>query len=78
LDEKPSSTGQTASHDPDTAYSGDRDMAAASAPETKEAVGPPEAMTSSTPADAAPPDGGVRAWTQALGSFVLYFNTWGM
>lgn len=24
-----------------------------------------------------PPNGGVRAWLQVLGSFCLYFNTWG-
>lgn len=25
-----------------------------------------------------PPDGGLLAWTNVLGSFILYFNTWGI
>ncbi|KAF2767929.1 MFS general substrate transporter [Teratosphaeria nubilosa] len=25
-----------------------------------------------------PPDGGIRAWLQVLGSFILFFNTWGI
>lgn len=24
-----------------------------------------------------PPNGGLKAWTQILGAFFLYFNTWG-
>lgn len=33
----------------------------------------------STPAALAdgPPDGGLQAWLHVLGSFFLYFNTWG-
>lgn len=26
---------------------------------------------------AAPPNGGLKAWLQVLGSFFIYFNTWG-
>lgn len=33
-----------------------------------------ETMPSSPPS---PPNGGARAWLQVLGSFCLYFNTWG-
>ncbi|KAL1297525.1 hypothetical protein AAFC00_006098 [Neodothiora populina] len=28
--------------------------------------------------DSQPPDGGSRAWVQVLGSFFLFFNTWGL
>ncbi|WYZ41827.1 hypothetical protein EsH8_V_000722 [Colletotrichum jinshuiense] len=31
---------------------------------------------SSKPSD--PPDGGLKAWLQVLGSFFIYFNTWGL
>lgn len=35
----------------------------------------PTAEKSTTPA--APPNGGLQAWLHILGSFFLYFNTWG-
>lgn len=28
------------------------------------------------PADELPPDGGLQAWLQVLGSFFLFFNSW--
>ncbi|WYZ42529.1 hypothetical protein EsH8_VI_000228 [Colletotrichum jinshuiense] len=36
----------------------------------------PTAEKSTTPA--APPNGGLQAWLHILGSFFLYFNTWGL
>ncbi|CAK1357395.1 putative transporter MCH4 [Cercospora beticola] len=29
-------------------------------------------------ASSAPPNGGLKAWLQVLGSFILFFNTWGL
>ncbi|KAL2172240.1 hypothetical protein VTG60DRAFT_6618 [Thermothelomyces hinnuleus] len=36
------------------------------------------ADTSAKPAEELPPDGGLRAWLQVLGSFFLFMNTWGL
>lgn len=39
---------------------------------------PPVSTPPAAPTGPAFPDGGALAWTQCVGGFILYFNTWGM
>lgn len=38
----------------------------------------PNATEQSKDADPGPPNGGLKAWLQVLGSFMLFFNTFGL
>ncbi|KAL0938529.1 major facilitator superfamily transporter [Colletotrichum truncatum] len=46
-----------------------------SSPPTSSQTSPPAEKTA---APAGPPNGGLQAWVHILGSFLLYFNTWGL
>ncbi|MCJ1392631.1 hypothetical protein MMC18_005501 [Xylographa bjoerkii] len=56
----------------------------ASSPSQEKSLEPPAEPKTETPAIRTannadpPPNGGLRAWLQVLGSFMLFFNTWGL
>lgn len=56
---------------PDSDASDDQDVPAATASPSEETSKPISAPPS-------PPDGGLQAWLHVAGSFMLYFNTWGI
>lgn len=54
----------------------DKDYADSSSPVGH--IPPKESATRSAPPGGPPPDGGTTAWLQVLGSYFLFFNTWGL
>lgn len=53
----------------------DASVVANDSPPTSTSQTSPTTEKASIPAG--PPDGGLQAWLHILGSFFLYFNTWG-
>ncbi|KUJ08680.1 MFS general substrate transporter [Mollisia scopiformis] len=47
-------------------------------PRTEQPEGPQDAVSKPAAGPPPPPDGGVQAWLQVVGGFMLFFNTWGL
>ena len=62
------------SSEPDTSSSSDagKDITIVAKPNAHDVEPPPEKVAGPGP----PPDGGIKAWLQVVGGFLLVLNTW--